>query len=84
MRRTPRLVALLAALLALALVGCGSSTSVDPTPQKKDGSSSYEFEQDDLDRAAGASDEVKDYCAGAVSEAQRIGCESHVSEDDIP
>jgi hypothetical protein len=69
-------------LSALVLTGCGES--VDPTPEKLDGSPSHEFEQDDLDRAAGASDAVKEYCSGAVSEAQRIGCESHVTEDDIP
>ena len=51
-------------------------------PEKKDGTSSYEFEQDDLDAAASASDAVKEYCAGAVSEAQRLGCESHVTEDE--
>jgi hypothetical protein len=45
---------------------------------------SYEFEQGDLDAAEGASDAVKEYCADAVSEAQRLGCESHVTEDEIP
>ena len=73
---------------ALAGAGCGSSNdstdSVDSTPERIDGTPSSEFEQDDLDRAAGASDAVKDYCADAVSEAQRLGCESHVTEDDIP
>jgi hypothetical protein len=24
------------------------------------------------------------YCAGAVSEAQRLGCESHVTDDEVP
>ena len=70
------------------MAGCGSAdnanSGVDPTPEKKDGTPSYEFEQDDLDAAAGASDAVKEYCAGAVSEAQRLGCESHVTEDEIP
>jgi hypothetical protein len=42
---------------------------VDPTPERIDGTPSHEFEQD---------------CADAVSEAQRVGCESHVTEDDIP
>ncbi len=68
---------------AVVLAGCGGE-EVDGTPEKLDGTSSYEFEQDDLDAAAGASDAVKDYCAGAVSEAQRLGCESHVTEDEIP
>jgi hypothetical protein len=65
-----------------AFVGCGSN--VDSTPEKLDGTPSHEFEPDDIDRAEGASDAVKEYCAGAVSEAQRVGCESHVTEDEIP
>jgi hypothetical protein len=76
-----------AILMALALAGCGSGgggSDLDATPEKIDGSPSYEFEQDDLDAAEGASDAVKDYCADAVSEAQRLGCESHVTEDEIP
>jgi hypothetical protein len=69
----------------VAGAGCGSSGSeVDPTPEKLDGTPSYEFEQEDIDRAEGASDAVKDYCSGAVSEAQRIGCESHVTDEDLP
>ena len=58
--------------------GCGGA--VDSTPEKLDGTESHEFEKDDLDRANEASDEVKGYCADAVSEAQRVGCESHVTE----
>jgi hypothetical protein len=74
------------ALVTIAFAGCGAGggTGVDSTPKKLDGTESHEFEQDDLDAAAGASDAVKDYCADAVSEAQRLGCESHVTEDDIP
>lgn len=89
-----RPVSALATLMAVcALVGCGStaddtvnrdSQRVDPTPEKIDGTPSYEFEEDDIDAAEGASDAVKDYCAGAVSEAQRIGCEAHVTENEIP
>ena len=75
-------------LMSLALSGCGSGggggSDRDATPQKLDGSPSYEFEQEDLDAAEGASDAVKKYCADAVSEAQRLGCESHVTEDAIP
>jgi hypothetical protein len=73
-------------LAAIALAACGESgeRALDPTPEKLDGSSSYEFEQDDLERAEDASDAVKEYCADAVSEAQRIGCESHVTEEEIP
>jgi hypothetical protein len=76
-----------AILMALALAGCGSGSGgseLDATPEKIDGSPSYEFEQEDLDAAEGASDAVKEYCADAVSEAQRVGCESHVTEDEIP
>ena len=76
-----------AILMALALAGCGSGgggSELDATPEKIDGSPSYEFEQEDLDAAEGASDAVKEYCADAVSEAQRLGCESHVTEDEIP
>ena len=81
------------ALTALVLGACGDSTggiadparsTIDPTPTKLDGTASHEFEQDDLDAAAAASDAVKDYCSGAVSEAQRLGCESHVTDDELP
>jgi hypothetical protein len=72
-------------LVLIAFGGCGAEGSgVDSTPQKVDGTESHEFEQEDLDAAAGASDSVKEYCAGAVSEAQRLGCESHVTDDEIP
>jgi hypothetical protein len=40
---------------------------VDPTPEKIDGTRSYVFEQDDLERAEETSDAVKEYCADAVS-----------------
>ena len=76
------------ALAALAVAGCGSgggaASEVDPTPERIDGTSSHEFEQEDLDAAEEASDAVKEYCADAASEAQRLGCESHVPEDEIP
>jgi hypothetical protein len=71
--------------IVVAFAGCGADgSSGDPTPQKLDGTESHEFEQDDIDAAAGASDAVKEYCADAVSEAQRLGCESHVTDDEIP
>lgn len=75
-----------AVLGAIALAGCGdgAGSAIDPTPEKLDGTPSYEFEQEDLDAAAGASNAVQDYCAGAVSEAQRLGCESHVTDDEVP
>lgn len=74
------------ALVVMVLGGCGSGSaaSIDPTPKKLDGTESHEFEQDDLDAAANASDAVKAYCAGAVSEAQRLGCESNVADEDLP
>jgi hypothetical protein len=77
---------LTAVVVALALGGCGSdgASSLDSTPTKLDGTESHEFEQDDLDRAAEASDAVKDYCADTASEAQRLGCESHVTDADLP
>lgn len=88
--RSRLLVVLL--LLGVSLVGCGASGgsssdgggSVNSQPEKIDGTPSDEFEQDDIDAANNASDAVKGYCADAVSEAQRIGCESHVTEDEIP
>ena len=47
---------------------------------KKDGTKSYEFEDEDIERAEGASDATKRYCSGAVSEAQYMGCISHVDK----
>jgi hypothetical protein len=79
---------LLAGGLSVSACSPGLNTSGDPAsraaPLKKDGSRSYEFEQDDYDTADQVSPEVKDYCADAVSEAQRLGCESHVQPEDIP
>lgn len=71
------------ALVVLAFAGCGGA-ALDATPEKLDGTESHEFEQEDLDAAAAASDAVKAYCADAVSEAQRLGCESHVTDADLP
>ena len=72
--------------IVFAFAGCGGddSDAIDSTPQKLDGTESHEFEQDDIDRAGRASDAVKAYCADAVSEAQRLGCESHVTDDEVP
>jgi hypothetical protein len=83
---TPVSTRLALAVVVATLAGCGSGgeSSLDSTPEKLDGTDSYEFEQDDLDAAAGASDAVKEYCADAVSEAQRLGCESHVADEDLP
>jgi hypothetical protein len=83
---TPVSTRLALAVVVATLAGCvsGGESSLDSTPEKLDGTDSYEFEQDDLDAAAGASDAVKEYCADAVSEAQRLGCESHVADEDLP
>jgi hypothetical protein len=85
-RKSIRLRRLALALAVSALAGCGSTSAsdIDSTPTKLDGTESHEFEQDDIEAAAEASDGVKEYCAGAVSEAQRLGCESHVTEEDLP
>jgi hypothetical protein len=47
------------------------------TPEKLNGEDSYEFEPDDIERAEEADEELREYCAGAVSEAQELGCLSH-------
>lgn len=83
MRRSKGYLA--AALVALAFTSCSSDEpGVDSTPERLDGSSSNEFEPDDIERANDASPEVRAYCSGAVSEAQYVGCISHVDESDIP
>ena len=62
----------------------GEAGQLDAPPEKLDGSESQEFEADDIARAEDASDAIKDYCSDAVSEAQEVGCLSHVDESDIP
>ena len=76
-------LAALAVSAALFVGGCGEE-GVDPAPEKQDGTESTEFEPEDIEAANNASDAVKEYCAGAVSEAQEVGCLSHVEESDIP
>lgn len=80
MKRRWILVAIGAALMG----GCSDGGSLDPTPEKLDGSSSQAFEDADVERAENASEAVQDYCSGIESEAQRLGCLSHVEESDIP
>ncbi len=85
---------LVALCLGLGLSACDSDSDqggsgqdagqLDPTPEKLDGSQSSEFEEEDIERAEGASEAVKDYCSDAVSEAQEIGCLSHADDGDIP
>lgn len=84
MSKLAKRVSLVSILFAFAGCGADGSNAIDSTPQKLDGTESHEFEQDDIDAAAGASDAVKDYCADAVSEAQRLGCESQVTDDEVP
>jgi hypothetical protein len=60
------------------------SGTIDPSPLKQNGESSYEFEPDDIERAEEASQEVQEYCEGAVSEAQEVGCLSHVEPWEVP
>lgn len=66
----------------MLVAACGSS--IDSTPERQDGTPSYEFEPADIERAENASEAVREYCSGAVSEAQEVGCLSHVDESDIP
>lgn len=60
------------------------TSAINPTPEKLDGTDSYEFEPDDIERAEEASLEVREYCEGAVSEAQEVGCLSHVEPSEVP
>ncbi len=90
-KRATQVAIMCVVALAFIPAGCGegqgssvSDRGVDPTPTKLDGSSSDQFEQADIDQADSASPKVQAYCAGAVSEAQRVGCLSHVTEEDIP
>jgi len=50
---------------------------INPNPIKENGERSHEFEPEDIERAEEASEELREYCAGAVSEAQYVGCLSH-------
>jgi hypothetical protein len=83
-----RWLAGVALVCSLALGACaeagGGGGGVDPTPERLDGSSSQEFDAGDIARANSASEAVRDYCSGAVSEAQEVGCLSHVGESDLP
>lgn len=86
--------AIVMATVALALGGCGFSedgapeggnhASLNPTPEKENGERSYKFEPEDLERAEEAPQAVQEYCAGAVSEAQELGCLSHVGAGEVP
>jgi hypothetical protein len=86
-----------ALVLSISVAGCGDDgfgggggssskqdSGIDPTPETLDGSPSQEFEDADIERAEEAPEAVQDYCSGAVSEAQEVGCLSHVDEAEIP
>lgn len=60
------------------------SSYINPTPMKENGEPSYEFEPEDIERAEEAPTEVQEYCEGAVSEAQEVGCLSHVEPSEVP
>ena len=82
-----RRVLLVPVLIVGLLAGCGSEdggSAIDPTPTKQNGEPSYEFEQEDIERAEQAPQSVREYCAGAVSEAQEVGCLSHVEPSEVP
>ena len=57
-----------------------SSDGLDPQPEKQDGSESLD---EDLEAAGAAGRLVELYCEGADSEAQVLGCLSHVAEADV-
>jgi hypothetical protein len=57
---------------------------INPYPIKQNGEPSYEFEPDDIERAEEADQSVREYCEGAVSEAQEVGCLSHVEPWEVP
>lgn len=76
------------ALIRLALavfLGVGSETGYagyEP-PMRLDGTYSYEFEPEDYERAENVDALVEIYCGGIESDAQRLGCLSHVEVDDV-
>ncbi|HEV7770828.1 MAG TPA: hypothetical protein VGO66_09255 [Solirubrobacterales bacterium] len=76
-------------VLSIALSACGTTPGageggIDSTPVNQSGEQSYEFEPDDIERADEAPSAVREYCEGAVSEAQEVGCLSHVEESEVP
>jgi hypothetical protein len=80
---------LLIVLVIAGAAGCGTDSAgrsdrIDRTPENIEGVPSQEFEDADIDRAESAPADVQAYCSGAVSEAQRVGCLSHVDSGDIP
>lgn len=93
LRRMKLWGAILLVALGMVLGGCNAASeetpesnrpAINPTPLKKNGERSYEFDEEDLERAAQAPQSVQEYCAGAVSEAQEEGCLSHVEASEVP
>jgi hypothetical protein len=80
-----RFLAAVVVVVGLVLTGCGDDKQreVDPTPENQLGAPSGAFESEDIEAAESASDLVETYCAGAVSEAQEVGCLSHVTDSDV-
>lgn len=60
-----------------------NTTSVDPTPEDMNGVPSDQFEPDDIQRANDAPLLIDLYCDGVESEAQYVGCLSHVDVWDV-
>jgi hypothetical protein len=83
----------IATALSLLAAGCGDDKNesdrqtsirkdqqVDPTPEDQSGAPSSEFETEDINRAQNADRLVELYCTGgSASEAQQVGCLSHVT-----
>jgi hypothetical protein len=85
-------VTLAAVVIAAGFGACGEEAEepgnegghIDSTPLKENGESSHEFEEEDIERAEAAPQSVREYCEGAVSEAQEVGCLSHVEASEVP
>jgi hypothetical protein len=79
-------------VMAIGFSACGEvaggsgneSGHVNSTPLKENGEPSREFEEEDIERAEAAPQSVREYCEGAVSEAQEVGCLSHVEASEVP
>lgn len=92
MKRTETVIAVIIfGMVAFSLLRVGialitghgePSTGYEP-PMKLDGTYSYEFEPEDYERAENADALVEIYCDGIESDAQRLGCLSHVEVDDV-
>lgn len=80
-----RTFAALAGVLFVATaagMACGERP-LSPGPLKNDGTRSTEFTEAHARRAAAADELVQLYCGGIESDAQRLGCLSHVSVAEV-